>query len=770
VSRHLPNTVLRRARAPLGHAGSCGAALVIAFVVLAPSQPASAQSLSTFLEAASTHAIDVREAEGLRDQARSSVDEARARLLPSFTASGAYQRNEYEVIVMIPAGTGTVNATITPYDQLSGTFTLNVPIVDLSAWETFFASESTADAADARAEAAVFDASLSTSTAYYQLVAARAVVASAERARAAAEENLRYVESRLGPGLASELDQARAASDVARAGQTVAEAELQVTLAARNLYVLTGIEAGAEGFELVRGSELSGEGELADWLAQLDEVPAVRAARLDREAATRTRDAAWMGLLPVLSGAASERVTNAAGFGPTAAWSLGLTLSWTIDFGRPAAIATRDEALSVASLREERARIMARIGVKMMFHDRLKLAGTLFGVVFAWCSATSSWAPSWRCCRRTACSSRTRRTDLWVLPPGTMQTLRAAPMLIERSSTARGRRRASRGPSRCADYGGLKLPERRHRAGLLVGTRRPRSPVARGTSSRATRRRCEPDAVIFEDAEREKFGGLNLGSRARATAGKVQRGRLHLGPAALRPAYAFAEFDAARRCSSSRRPDTPSCWSGCSRAPTRRGAREPAGGAARHQVMTRESTPVEIVTYLTARRSGSRSAPRRSWALIVGFVIVALSMFSRWSTTCASSARSRPSGPPTSTSRCCCSCRPSLYALVGSLMGLGLVTGCPGHPLRTSTPCFPPWLFAHHRGAHGGRVPARLVLALLRVRASSRAMVFRCGRPSSRRRWRASPSTSAGSPSLRRGRAGLQALQGVDFHVRRASS
>ena len=364
LTKHRAAARARPARAR----GLLRAALVIAFVVLAPSQPASAQSLSTFLEAASTHAIDVREAEGLRDQARSSVDEARARLLPSFTASGAYQRNEYEVIVMIPAGTGTVNATITPYDQLSGTFTLNVPIVDLSAWETFFASESTADAADARAEAAVFDASLSTSTAYYQLVAARAVVASAERARAAAEENLRYVESRLGPGLASELDQARAASDVARAGQTVAEAELQVTLAARNLYVLTGIEAGAEGFELVRGSELSGEGELADWLAQLDEVPAVRAARLDREAATRTRDAAWMGLLPVLSGAASERVTNAAGFGPTAAWSLGLTLSWTIDFGRPAAIATRDEALSVASLREERARTLAETQVIEAYH------------------------------------------------------------------------------------------------------------------------------------------------------------------------------------------------------------------------------------------------------------------------------------------------------------------------------------------------------------------------------------------------------------------
>jgi outer membrane protein TolC len=332
--------------------------LSLSAVLLAP-QAAAAQPLEVFLDAASTHATDVREAEALREQARSAVDEARARLLPSFTATGAYTRNEYEVLVTIPRGVGMdpLQATITPYDQLTGTFTLNVPIVDLSAWETFFAAEASADAAGERAEGAAADAQIQAATAYYQLVAAIAVRASAERAVATAEDNLAFVDTRVTSGLASELDEARAEADLARARQTVAEAELQVTLGTRNLYVLTGIEADAS--TLSPSPAGSDEGPREAWLARAAELPSVRAARRDLDAAERSRDAAWMGLVPVLSGTASERLTNAAGFGPTAAWSLGLTLSWTLDFGRPAAISTREHAASAAAAREERTRTLA---------------------------------------------------------------------------------------------------------------------------------------------------------------------------------------------------------------------------------------------------------------------------------------------------------------------------------------------------------------------------------------------------------------------------
>jgi outer membrane protein len=327
--------------------------------LVGPAASADAQSLETFLAAAAEHAIDVREAESLRDEAGSAVDEARARLLPSFTATGAYTRNEYEVIVTIPRGTGLdpLQATIAPYDQLTGTFTLNVPIVDVAAWETFFAAEASADAAGERAEGASVEAQVATATAYYQLVAAIAVRASAERAIGTAEDNVAFVTSRVTSGLASELDQARAEADLMRARQALAEAELQVILGTRNLFVLTGVTADPAALSLAE--DALDVGPLEAWLAHAGDLPSVRAAVRDREAAERRRDAAWMGLLPVLSGSASERVTNAAGFGPEAQWSLGLTLSWTLDFGRPALIGSRDDAASTATTREERARTLA---------------------------------------------------------------------------------------------------------------------------------------------------------------------------------------------------------------------------------------------------------------------------------------------------------------------------------------------------------------------------------------------------------------------------
>lgn len=326
------------------------------------------QPLTEFLDAADAHAIDLVEARALADQAGSSVDEARARLLPSFSAVGAYTRNEYEVVVSIPTGVGSEvrRATFTPYDQLTGTFTLNVPIVDLSAWQTFFAAESTADAADARVESGALDVRATTVTTYYQLVAARAVTTSATRALATAEENLGVATVRAGAGLASDLDVARASADVERARQTVAEAELQVALAERSLFVLTGLSPSTA--PVVLDDDLHAETALGRWTLHADGAPSVRAAALDREAAERSRDGAWMALLPTLSGSASERVTNAAGFSPDAQWALALTLSWTIDFGRPATVEAREDAVAVVAAREERARLAAETTIFEAWH------------------------------------------------------------------------------------------------------------------------------------------------------------------------------------------------------------------------------------------------------------------------------------------------------------------------------------------------------------------------------------------------------------------
>ncbi|MBX7193316.1 MAG: TolC family protein [Sandaracinaceae bacterium] len=323
------------------------------------SVPCSAQApLEVFLEAGRARALDLREAELNRELARSQIDEARARWLPSFTASGGYTRNEVDVVVTIPTGaTTSTQATITPLDQADLTLQANVPLVDVGAWLTFSASEATADAAGHRARAAEGETDLAVATAYHQVVATRALRDAAVRAREAAEANLARARARQEAQLASELEVARAEAEVARTDQQIADAELQVSLAERNLEVLTGLAPGPERVTL-REDALE-EPEALD-LALVHELAELRASDEDVEAARRARDASWAALAPTISAFARERITNASGFGPSAIWAVGVQASFTLDFLRPAQIGTRERQLELAELRRERTSEAAR--------------------------------------------------------------------------------------------------------------------------------------------------------------------------------------------------------------------------------------------------------------------------------------------------------------------------------------------------------------------------------------------------------------------------
>lgn len=342
------------------------ALLALGLAVPAPRAHAQ-QALTEFVDGAHTHAFDLREAIEVREQARSQVDESRARLLPSFTASAGYTHFEYAITPQFPtSGGGFTTATIQPLDQVQGNFALNVPIVDVGAWLTFFSSESTADAATERAEASRIDVEVAVVQAYYQLVAARAVVAQAEAAVATADENLAVATSRGTAGIASELDVERARTDAERARQTAAEASLNEALAARTLTVLTGIAPSDAQASLA--DDLHPEAALAEFTGHLDAHPSVRAAARDLEAARRLHDAAWANLFPTLSGSASERITNASGFGQPSLWQVGLTLTWTLDFGRAAQVSTREHGDRIAEIREARVETQAETAVYEAWH------------------------------------------------------------------------------------------------------------------------------------------------------------------------------------------------------------------------------------------------------------------------------------------------------------------------------------------------------------------------------------------------------------------
>jgi outer membrane protein TolC len=335
-------------------------------VVCAASTASAQQPLSRFLQAAADHAVDVRVARASAREARSRVDERRAALLPSLSLAVGYTRNQQEVVAQFPSGGGTPSqAVLTARDQLTGHATLEVPVVDVAGWSALAGAEFTAEAHEARLEATRVDVSLRVVDAYYRLVAARGVADAAARNLAFARRHASAVEARLRAGTGSELERQQALADVARAEGARAEARLEVALASRRLEVLTGLTPS--GVRVSLRASLEPEPPLARWTqAQAD--PAVRAAARDREAAERARDAAWQRMLPVVRAFATERYTNAAGFGPDFLWSVGAEATWLFDFGQPAALSTRERALERAEAEEARAQRRAETGVYQAWH------------------------------------------------------------------------------------------------------------------------------------------------------------------------------------------------------------------------------------------------------------------------------------------------------------------------------------------------------------------------------------------------------------------
>lgn len=69
-----------------------------------------------------------------------------------------------------------------------------------------------------------------------------------------------------------------------------------------------------------------------------------------------------------------------------------------------------------------RVRTMALAGVRMMFHDRLKMAGTMLGVVFAVVLSNQQLGTFLGLLYKNVMLVRNTPADIWILPPGAETT------------------------------------------------------------------------------------------------------------------------------------------------------------------------------------------------------------------------------------------------------------------------------------------------------------------------------------------------------------
>src|SRR6266702_313934 len=339
---------------------------LLASAILLAAEPASAlQPIATFLAGARTSAPDNAEARANLAQQRAEAGAARGRVLPGLSLGGTYARNQYESTVQLPGGGGApISVTVTPRDQLIGTATLTVPLVDLSDLERAAAAGTNAGAFDAQARSTALQIESAVAQDYYQLIANAALVDASRRAVDVAKVSLRIAEERRAAGTAALLEVDRARAELESDLQQLAGAELQVSIVARALQSLSGIAPELDG----RGSladDLRDEGPLEGFEPPDERIPSLLAATRSREAAEQQAKAQRLTLVPRLTGSVTEQATNASGFaGHDASWQALVGLSWSFDFTTLPAIRSQEAAADAARAREQRARLAARDGIK----------------------------------------------------------------------------------------------------------------------------------------------------------------------------------------------------------------------------------------------------------------------------------------------------------------------------------------------------------------------------------------------------------------------
>jgi outer membrane protein TolC len=327
-------------------------ALTVSLVVT-HARAAPAQELADYLELGRERALELEQRRATAGEAQARHTAADRALLPRLRASGIYRRNQREEAALIPVGPEQEleEVVFTPFNEISATAGIDLPIIDVGAWQQRRTAAALAEAADLGVLDVENQVTRRIAEAYYQYVGASALVRSSEAAVEAAAANRDTVATRVEAGLATELELQRAEAQIARAQQTLAEAALAEADAARVLDLLTGLRPSGEPPPLE--VDLAPEEPLETWLAGAGRLPQVRAARAQARAESAQARAAQLFYVPSVEMFAEERFTNAIAFAAVTGWSVGVVVEWRFDLASPRLADARREAARAAELQAD---------------------------------------------------------------------------------------------------------------------------------------------------------------------------------------------------------------------------------------------------------------------------------------------------------------------------------------------------------------------------------------------------------------------------------
>lgn len=341
------------------NSASSFARAVLGCLLLAASPARALQPLETFLRGAAQTGPDNLEALANAEAQREQAQVALGRLLPGLSVRGSYSRNQYAS--EIPAGVLLPQPiTITPRNQLDAVATVAVPLIDLSSWARLSAARDAAAAGKEQARAVMLATEAAVVQDYHQLLAELGLVEAAGRALEVSRTNLALTEERLRAGSVAGLEVDRARADLERQTQQLAAAELRRDVTARSLASRSGIAPSLEPAAPPSG-DLQEEPSLETFQPpDLDLPPLAAAVRAQRAQEAQAR-AQRFTLVPSITGAFSERATNASGFsGHELSYQGVVAVSWSFDLTTLPAIRAQDALSAAAAARAERTRRAAR--------------------------------------------------------------------------------------------------------------------------------------------------------------------------------------------------------------------------------------------------------------------------------------------------------------------------------------------------------------------------------------------------------------------------
>ena len=377
----------------------------------------------------------------------------------------------------------------------------------------------------------------------------------------------------------------------------------------------------------------------------------------------------------------------------------------------------------------QRWRLMAVTGWAIMFHDRLKLAGTLFGVMFAVVLVNQQAGTFLGLLDKNRMLIDHIDADVWITPPFTEQQIAGKPLdevVLER---ARGVAGVAWAEPLVLGTASIMLPNGGSEQVSLIGTQAPRFAGGPWNLVRGETRSLEQaDTVILEDSQREKFGGLNYGSVRELNGHRIRVAGFTWGLTPFAPPYGFAEIKLARDILGVKTTDQSFVL-----VRVRPGA--DADQVARSlqallpetKVMTKPVYMSTINRYIMTKTAlGISFGTSALFGLIIGFVTVALSMFTSVVDNIRQFGTLKAVGATTADLAMLLFTQAVTCALIGTIIGLWVIAWLADVARSPNLAIvLPPPLFAISAGLMVVICVLASLLSLVRLRNVEPAMVFR---------------------------------------------